>query len=75
VNNFREMGFGDADFAAGGSDRLVDGLVAWGDVDAIVERVRRHHTAGADHVAIQAVTPDPARALEELQLLAPALLT
>jgi probable F420-dependent oxidoreductase len=75
VNNFREMGFGDADLADGGSDRLVDGLVAWGDVDAIVERVRRHHTAGADHVAIQAVTPDPSRALEELQLLAPALLT
>jgi probable F420-dependent oxidoreductase len=75
VNNFREMGFGDADFADGGSDRLVDGLVAWGDVEAIVERVRRHHAAGADHVAIQAVTPDPARALEELQLLAPALLT
>ncbi len=74
VNNFREMGFGDADFADGGSDRLVDGLVAWGDVDAIVERVRRHHAAGADHVAIQAVTRDPARALEELQLLAPALL-
>ena len=45
------------------------------DVNAIVERVRRHHAAGADHVAIQAVTPDPARALEELQLLAPALLT
>src|SRR5207247_6424766 len=69
VNNFREMGFGDADFADGGSDRLVDGLVAWGNVDAIVERVRRHHAAGADHVAIQAVTPDPARAFEELQLL------
>jgi probable F420-dependent oxidoreductase len=75
VNNFREMGFGDADFADGGSDRLVDGLVAWGDVDAIVDRVRRHHAAGADHVAIQAVTRDPARALEELRLLAPALPT
>ena len=35
------------------SDRLVDGLVAWGDVDAIVERVRAHWDAGADHVCVQ----------------------
>ena len=74
VNNLRELGFGDADFAGGGGDRLIDALVAWGDVAAVSARVRRHHDAGADHVAIQAVTTDPARALEELRLLAPALL-
>lgn len=75
VNSLREMGFGDDDFADGGSDRLLDALVAWGDVDAIVKRVRRHHAAGADHVAIQAVTRDHARALEALRILAPALLS
>ncbi|MBL6751260.1 MAG: TIGR03620 family F420-dependent LLM class oxidoreductase, partial [Nevskia sp.] len=31
VNNWRRLGFGDADFAGGGSDRLVDAIVAWGD--------------------------------------------
>jgi probable F420-dependent oxidoreductase len=74
VNNFREMGFGDADLADGGSDRLVDALVAWGDVDVVAERVRQHHAAGADHVAIQAVATAPGRALDDLRVLAPALL-
>jgi probable F420-dependent oxidoreductase len=74
VNNFREMGFGDADLAGGGSDRLVDALVAWGDVGAVAERVRQHHAAGADHVAIQAIATEPGRALDDLRVLAPALL-
>jgi probable F420-dependent oxidoreductase len=74
TNNFREMGFGDPDFADGGSDRLVDALVAWGDVNTVAARVRQHHTAGADHVAIQAITSDPARALDDLQKLARVLL-
>lgn len=75
VNNFREMGFGDADLAGGGSDRLVDALVAWGDVEAVAERVRQHHGAGADHVAVQAIATDPGRALDDLRVLAPALLS
>jgi probable F420-dependent oxidoreductase len=74
TNNFREMGFGDADLADGGSDRLVDALVAWGEVDVVADRVRQHHAAGADHVAIQAIAPDPNRALDDLRVLAPALL-
>jgi probable F420-dependent oxidoreductase len=74
VNNFRELGFFDADFADGGSDRLIDALVAWGDVDAVVARIRRHREAGADHVAIQAIATEPGRALEDLRVLAPALL-
>lgn len=74
VNNFREMGFGDADFADGGSDRLVDALVAWGDVNAVAARVREHHAAGADHVPIQPITTDPDRALADLRALAPVLL-
>jgi probable F420-dependent oxidoreductase len=74
VNSFRELGFGDADLAGGGSDRLVDALVAWGDVDAVAERVRQHHAAGADHVAVQALATEPGRALDDLRMLAPALL-
>jgi hypothetical protein len=37
----------------GGSDRLVDGIVAWGDEKAIRDRVRQHFEAGADHVCVQ----------------------
>jgi len=70
----RHLGFGDADFAGGGSDRLVDALVAWGEVDAVAERVHQHHAAGADHVAIQAIATEPGRALDDLRVLAPALL-
>jgi probable F420-dependent oxidoreductase len=73
--NFREMGFTDADLAGGGSDRLVDALVAWGEVDAVADRVRQHLAAGADHVAIQAVATEPGRALDDLRVLAPALLS
>src|SRR3954469_9275434 len=53
TNNLRRLGFGDDDLDGGGSDRLVDALVAWGDLDAVVVRVRAQHDAGADHVCIQ----------------------
>ena len=74
TNSWREDGFGDADFAAGGSDRLVDALIAWGGAEAIAARVRAHHEAGADHVCIQPVIRDLDRAMAELRALAPVLL-
>lgn len=74
TNSWREDGFGDGDFGDGGSDRLVDALIAWGDADAIAARVRAHHEAGADHVCIQPVIRDLDRAVAELRDLAPALL-
>jgi probable F420-dependent oxidoreductase len=49
--NFRRMGFGD-DEVGPLSDRFVDALVAWGDVDAIAARISAHRRAGADHVAL-----------------------
>ncbi|MEA3133199.1 MAG: hypothetical protein QOG17_1045 [Gammaproteobacteria bacterium] len=55
VDNWRRLGFTDADFAGGGSDRLVDALFAWGDEKAIRARIDEHWQAGADHVCIQAV--------------------
>ena len=75
VNNLRDLGFAAADFAGGGSDRLVDAIAAWGDEAAISTRVREHHDAGADHVAVQAYAPDAAEALGWLERLAPALLS
>jgi len=60
TNSWLRLGFTPDDLADGGSDRLVDGLVAWGDAGAIRDRVDQHHEAGADHVCIQVVTADPA---------------
>jgi probable F420-dependent oxidoreductase len=59
VNNWRRLGFDEADFAGGGSDRLVDALVAGGDGAAIRQRVDEHLSAGADHVCLQVLGPDP----------------
>ncbi len=74
VNNLRRLGFGDADLAGGGSDRLVDAIVAWGDVTAVVARVRAHLDAGADHVGVQMLPADPrALPMTEWRRLAPAL--
>jgi len=75
TNNLRSLGFGDDDLRDGGSDRLVDAIVAWGDVDALRTRIRAHHDAGADHVCIQVLTADPrALPLAAWRTLAPALL-
>jgi probable F420-dependent oxidoreductase len=53
VNNLARLGFGEDEVVDGGSDRLVDAIVAWGDVDDVVARIRAHHDAGADHVCVQ----------------------
>jgi probable F420-dependent oxidoreductase len=52
-NNWLRLGFTEDDLADGGSDRLVDGLVAWGDEAAVRARIDAHHDAGADHVCVQ----------------------
>lgn len=52
-NNYLRMGFTAQDMENGGADRLIDGIVAWGDEKAIRDRVRQHFDAGADHVCIQ----------------------
>jgi probable F420-dependent oxidoreductase len=58
VNNLRRLGFDEPDVQDGGSDRLVDGLVAWGDETAIAQRVADHRAAGADHVCLQVLSTD-----------------
>ena len=52
-NNLRRLGYTDSDLVPGGSDRLIDALVAWGDEAAISRRIREHLEAGANHVAVQ----------------------
>jgi probable F420-dependent oxidoreductase len=53
TNSLKRLGFADEDFESGGSDRLIDALVAWGDADAILRRIAEHREAGASHVSIQ----------------------
>jgi hypothetical protein len=75
INNLRRRGFGDADLADGGSDRLVDAIVAWGDMTAVIDRVRVHQSAGASHVCVQVLPPDPqALPVREWREVASALL-
>jgi probable F420-dependent oxidoreductase len=53
VNNWRRLGFTDADVRKPGSDKLIDAVVAYGSPTAIAARLNDHLEAGADHVAIQ----------------------
>lgn len=59
--NWQRMGFEVSDFRDGGSDRLVDALVAWGGIETIAERVRAHRAAGATHVCLQPLLPQGER--------------
>jgi probable F420-dependent oxidoreductase len=75
LTNLRRLGFSDDDWAdpKSASDRLVDGIVAWGGVDQAVARVQEHLDAGADHVAIQVLRGDREIPTAEWRELAPAL--
>ena len=73
-NNLLRLGFTDDDRLDGGSDRLVDAIVAWGSIDAVVERVGRHHAAGADHVCVQVLRDDAVVPSAEWAEIAKALL-
>jgi probable F420-dependent oxidoreductase len=73
VNNLKYLGYTDDDVSAGGSDRLVDAIVAWGDAADVARRVREHLEAGADHVLLQPLG-DLDAALRQLERLAPAVL-
>lgn len=74
-NSYLRMGFAPEDLDNGGSDRVIDAIVAWGDEDAIRARVQAHWDAGADHVCIQPLRRDGAQLTPEdekvLELLAP----
>jgi probable F420-dependent oxidoreductase len=75
VRAWQRSGFGPQDLADGGSDRMVDAVVAWGGPEAIAERVRAHLEAGADHVCLQVLESDPnGLPLASWRALAPAVL-
>jgi hypothetical protein len=65
-SNLLRLGWTEADLADGGSDALIDALAVHGDAAAIARGVTAHLEAGADHVAVQVLNPDPLPALREL---------
>ena len=71
--NWRWLGFEEADWQGGGSDRLIDAIVCWGSEEKIRAHVQAHFDAGADHVCIQPFRPDgqPGPDMELLRALAP----
>ena len=65
VNNWLRMGFTENDIANGGSDRLIDDTVVWGDEAAVIKRIEQHWEAGADHVCIQTLRSNAAGGNDE----------
>ncbi|MFF7979827.1 LLM class F420-dependent oxidoreductase [Streptomyces sp. NPDC007901] len=73
VGNLRRLGFDDADFADGGSDRLFDALILHGGTAEVAAGLRAHLDAGADHVTLQLLTDADTDPLPGYRALAEAL--
>jgi probable F420-dependent oxidoreductase len=73
TNNLRSLGFDDADLSGTGSDRLLDALVVHGDAETVVVGVTKHLDAGADHVAINLISPPDADPVDGFTALAKVL--
>jgi probable F420-dependent oxidoreductase len=58
TNNFLREGFTSDDLLNGGSDRLIDAIITWGDPPTIRARLNDHYTAGASHLALQVLGGD-----------------
>jgi probable F420-dependent oxidoreductase len=56
AGNLLAIGYEEEDLVGGGSDRLVDDIVCWGDAAGVAKKVREHYEAGADHVCLQVVS-------------------
>ena len=70
-----QWGFDESDFESGGSDRLVDSAVAWGDEKTIRGRMADYIEAGASQIAISPLNPEgrgPAPHWKLLEALAPS---
>jgi probable F420-dependent oxidoreductase len=75
TQNLRTFGYTDDDIEHGGSDRLLDALIPWGDLDRVVAGVEKHYAAGADEVTIQVLGADgPGASLDAFRQLAAALI-
>jgi alkanesulfonate monooxygenase SsuD/methylene tetrahydromethanopterin reductase-like flavin-dependent oxidoreductase (luciferase family) len=72
-NNWYRLGFTEADHQNGGSDRLMDAMVLWGDAATIKAKLNEYFEHGADQVVIQPIRPDgqPGPDWAALEALAP----
>jgi probable F420-dependent oxidoreductase len=73
TSNLRRLGWSEDDLAGGGSDALIDALVAHGSPADVAGQLARHLDAGADHVCVQLITEEGADPLPGYRALAPAL--
>ncbi len=64
VENWYRLGFTPADVEGGGSDRLMDALVAWGDVATIQAKLRAYFDQGADQLVIQPLSVPGAKGVD-----------
>ena len=53
IAHWQRLGFSATELDNGGSDRLIDAMIAWGDLDTVKRRIRAHFEAGATHVGIR----------------------
>ena len=72
-HNLQRLGWSEADLDDGGSDALIDALVAHGSADDVAARLREHLDAGADHVAIHLLVGEDEDRIETFTALAGAL--
>jgi probable F420-dependent oxidoreductase len=68
VNNWKRLGYSEDEILST-SDRFIDEIFVWGDVDAIRERIAAHLAAGADHVCIQALSAPGVPAIDTWRAL------
>jgi probable F420-dependent oxidoreductase len=73
TSNLLRLGFGEADIADGGSDRLIDAVIPHGSAEQVAEAVRAHLDAGADHVCLQPLGHGP-NPVDDYRALARVLL-
>ena len=69
TSNLLRLGWTEADLADGGSDALIDALVAHGDPRQVAAQLAAHLDAGADHICVQLLAEpdaDPADGYRKL---------
>ena len=65
-NSLLREGWAESELDDGGSDRLLDEVVLTGSLEEIAAGINAHVEAGADHVCIQDLGPDPESAYRDL---------
>ena len=73
VQRLKEVGVAAVDFANGGSNRLVDAVIAWGDAAKIRESIAAYYEAGASHVCLMPLSSEGGMNPDEraIEVLAP----